>query len=74
MPKKKRRTKKQPKAAPEPIAKLRKRRRRGRKPVAEPVAMASPDNAPKTVMERIFESQRLELDRLNADLQKMVTG
>ena len=42
--------------------------------MAEPVAMASPDNAPKTVMERIFESQRLELDRLNADLQKMVTG
>jgi hypothetical protein len=69
MPKKKRRTKKQPKAAPEPIAKLRKRRRRGRKPVAEPVTLAS---EPKTVMQLIFEGQRQELDRLNEEIQKKV--
>jgi hypothetical protein len=72
MPKKKRRTKKQPEPVPvsEPIAKIKKRRRR-RKPVAEPVPVLA---EPKQLMQRIFESQRQELDRLNAELQKKVTG
>jgi hypothetical protein len=70
MPRRKRQVKKQPKAAPEPIAKIKKRRRR-RKPVAEPVPVLA---EPKTPMQRIFENQRQELDRLNAELQKKVTG
>jgi len=70
MPKKKRRTKKQPEPAPAPIAKIKKRQRR-RKPVAEPVPVLA---EPKQLMQRIFESQRQELDRLNAELQKKVTG
>jgi hypothetical protein len=48
MPKKKRRTKKQPESA----------------------TTASTDDAPKTVMHRIFE--RAELYRLNQDLQKVI--
>jgi hypothetical protein len=71
MPRRKRRTKKQPEPALEPIAKVKKRRRR-RKPVAKkPVTVAS---EPKTVMQRIFESQRTQLDRLNEELRAKVTG
>jgi hypothetical protein len=65
----KKRAKKQPEPAPEPIAKIKKRRRRRRKPVAEPVPVTA---EPKTVMERIFEGQRGELDRLNQEIQKRV--
>jgi hypothetical protein len=73
MPKKKRRTKKQPEPAPvsEPIAKVKKRRRRRRKPVAEPVIVTA---EPKTVMLLIFEGQRAQLDRLNEELRSKVTG
>jgi hypothetical protein len=39
--------------------------------VAEPVPVLA---EPKPLMQRIFESQRQELDRLNAELQKKVTG
>ena len=70
MPRRKRQVKKQPKPAPEPTAKITKRRRR-RKPVAQPVPVLA---EPKPLMQRIFESQRQELDRLNAELQKKVTG
>ena len=74
MPKRKRRTKKETEPAP---ATGKRKRRTGKshkttEPV--PVATAKPDNAPKTVMDRIFEAQRQELDRLNAELQKKVTG
>lgn len=70
MPKKKRRTKKQPEPAPEPIAKtIKKRRRRRRKPVAEPVPVTA---EPKTLMQLIFEAQRTELDRLNEALRTRV--
>jgi hypothetical protein len=61
MPRRKRRTKKQPKAAPalEPIAKaIKKRRRRQPKPAIEPVIVTA---EPKTVMQLIFEAQRTEL-------------
>src|ERR1700758_2784310 len=68
MPRRKRRTKKQPE--PAPIAKIKKRQRR-RKPVAEPLPVLA---EPKTPMQRTFENQRQELDRLNAELQKKVTG
>ena len=71
MPRRNRRTNKQPKAAPAPIAKTIKKRQRRRKPVAQPVPVLA---EPKTLMQRIFESQRQELDRLNAELQKKVTG
>ena len=70
MRRRKRGTKKQPEPTPEPIAKIKKRQRR-RKPVAEPVPVLA---EPKPLMQRIFESQRQELDRLNAELQKKVTG
>ena len=69
MPKKKRRTKKQPELTPEPIAKTIKKRRRRRKPVLEPVTVAS---EPKTVMQRIFESQQTQLDRLREELRARV--
>ena len=70
MLKKKRRTKKQPEPAPEPIAKtIKKRRRRRRKPVAEPVPVTA---EPKTLMQLIFEAQRTELDRLNEALRTRV--
>jgi hypothetical protein len=74
MPKKKRRTKKQPETvpAPEPIAKIKKRRRRRRRPVAEPIALLEPE--PKTLMDLIFESQRQRLERLNEELMSKVTG
>jgi hypothetical protein len=67
MPKRKRRTKSQPKAAqaPEPIAKIKKRRRRRRRPVAEPIALPEP----KTLMDRIFESQRAELNQMQERLR-----
>jgi hypothetical protein len=67
MPRRKRRTKKQPKAvpAPKPIAKTIKRRRR--KPVAHPVPLLT---EPKTVMQLIFESQQAELDRLSEIIKK----
>jgi hypothetical protein len=71
MPKKERRTKKQPEPEPvaEPIAKVTKRRRRRRKLMAEPVSVMA---EPKTVMQLIFEGQRAELDRLNEEIQKRV--
>jgi hypothetical protein len=53
----------------EPIAKIKKRRRRPRKPVAEPVPIVA---EPKTLMQRIFESQRAELDRLNEALRTKI--
>jgi hypothetical protein len=36
--------------------------------------MASPDNTPKTVMQRIFEAQKAELNRMNSELQANVFG
>jgi hypothetical protein len=72
MPKKKRRTKQpEPALEPEPIAKTIKKRRRRRKPVAEPVIVTA---EPKTVMLLIFEGQRAQLDRLNEELRSKVTG
>jgi hypothetical protein len=70
MPKKKRRTKKQPEPVPvsEPIAKIRKQRRRRRKPVAEPVPLVA---EVKSVMHRILESQREQLIQLSEDIQKV---
>ncbi|HEY4813749.1 MAG TPA: hypothetical protein VIH58_03680 [Chthoniobacterales bacterium] len=59
-----------PRKQPEPVAKIKKRRRR-RKPVAEPVIVTA---EPKTVMQLIFEGQRAQLDRLNEELQKKVFG
>jgi hypothetical protein len=69
MPKQKRRTKKQPEAVPasEPIAKIKKRRRR-RKPLAEPVPLVA---EVKSVMHRILESQREQLIQLSEDIQKV---
>jgi hypothetical protein len=70
MPRRKRHTKKKPDtAAPAPIAKTIKKRRRRSTPVAQPVPVTT---EPKTVMERIFEGQRAELDRLNEEIQKRV--
>ena len=72
MPRRKRRSKKQPKAAPapEPIAKaIKKRRRRQPKSAIEPVIVAA---EPKTVMQLIFEAQRTELDRLKEALRTKV--
>jgi len=71
MPRRKRRTKKQPEPEPalEPIAKIKKRRRRRRKPAIEPVVVTA---EPKTVMQLIFENQRAELDRLNEALRTKV--
>jgi hypothetical protein len=71
MPRRKRRTKKQPGAAPEPIAKIKKRRRRRHKPAVKPVIVTA---EPKTVMQLIFESQRAQLDRLNEELRAKVFG
>jgi hypothetical protein len=71
MAKKKQGKKKQPEPAPEPIAKVKKRRWRRRKPVAEPVIVTA---EPKTVMLLIFEGQRAQLDRLNEELRSKVTG
>ena len=72
MPKRKRRIKKQPAPAPapEPVAKIKKRRRR-RKPVAGPVPVLA---EPKPLMQRIFESQQTQLDRLNEELRAKVTS
>jgi hypothetical protein len=39
--------------------------------VTEPVPVPA---KPKPLMQQILESQRQELDRLNAELQKKVTG
>jgi hypothetical protein len=63
MLKKKRRTKMQPEPvpAPEPIAKIKERRRRRRKPAIKPVIVTA---EPKTLMQRIFESQRAHLQKL----------
>jgi hypothetical protein len=69
MPKKKRRTKKQPELAPEPIAKIKKRRRRRRKPEIEPVSVMA---EVKSIMHRIFESQREQLFQLREDIQKVI--
>ena len=69
MPKKKRRTKKQPEPAPEPIAKIKKRRRRRRKPEIEPVSVMA---EVKSIMHRIFESQREQLFQLREDIQKVI--
>jgi hypothetical protein len=74
MPKRKRRTKKQPEPAPEPEKEVFQAKRKRRKPrkKLEPMATASPDNAPKTLMQRIFESQRAELERLSEDIRKVI--
>jgi len=71
VPRRKRRTKKQPETAPapEPIAKAIKKRRRRRKPVAQPLPVTA---EPKTLMQLIFENQRAQLDRLNEEIQKKV--
>jgi hypothetical protein len=72
MPRRKRRTKKQPKVAPapEPIANtIKKRRRRRRKPEIEPVSVMA---EVKSVMHRIFESQREQLFQLREDIQKVI--
>ena len=61
-------TKKQPEPAAEPIAKIKKRRRR-RKPVAEPVPIVA---EVKSLMLRIFESQREQLIQLQEDIQKVI--
>jgi hypothetical protein len=61
-------TKKQPEPAAEPIAKIKKRRRR-RKPVAEPVPIVA---EVKSLMHRIFESQREQLIQLQEDIQKVI--
>jgi hypothetical protein len=70
MPRRKRRTKQEPKAVPaaEPVAKIKKRRRR-RRPVAKSVPVTA---EPKTLMQLIFEAQRTELDRLNEALRTRV--
>jgi hypothetical protein len=71
MPRQKRRTKKQPEAAtaPEPIVKTIKKRRRRRNPVAEAVPVLA---EVKSVMHRILEGQREQLNQLNDDLQKVI--
>jgi hypothetical protein len=66
MPKKKR-PRKQPEPAPAAVTKIKKRRRR-RKPVAEPVPVMA---EVKSVMHRIFESQREQLIRLSEDIQQV---
>jgi hypothetical protein len=68
MPRRKRRTKKKPEAAPapEPIAKTIKKRQRRRKPVAEPAPVKA---EVKSVMHRILESQREQLIQLSEDIQ-----
>jgi len=73
MPKKKRRTKKQPEPVPvsEPIAKIKKRRRRRLKPAIEPVPVLA---EPKPLMQQIFEGQQEQLDRLNEELRSKVLG
>jgi hypothetical protein len=69
MPRRKRRTKKQPKPPSEPVAKIKKRRRRRRKVVAETVPVMA---EPKTLMQRIFESQRSELDSLSDTIKRAI--
>ena len=71
MPKRKRRTKKQQEPVPvlEPIAKIKKRRRRRRKPEIEPVSVMA---EVKSIMHRIFESQREQLFQLREDIQKVI--
>jgi hypothetical protein len=70
MPKKKRlgRPRKQSKPAPEPIAKIKKRRRQ-RRPVAQPVPVVA---EVKSVMHRILESQREQLIQMREDIQKVI--
>jgi hypothetical protein len=70
MPRRKRQVKKQPEPAPEPTAKIKKRRRR-RKPAVQPVVVTEP--VPKTLMDRIFDAQKAELNRLSEALQKRVS-
>jgi hypothetical protein len=67
MRKKKRpgRPRKQPVPAPEPIAKIKKRR----KPSAEPVPLVA---EVKSVMHRIFESQREQLIQMREDIQQII--
>jgi hypothetical protein len=69
MPRRKRQVKTQPEPAPEPIAKIKKRRRRRRKPAVEPVTVVA---EVKSVMHRIFESQREQLFQLREDIQKVI--
>jgi hypothetical protein len=69
MPRRKRQVKKQPEPALEPIAKIKKRQRRRRKPLAKPVTVAT---EVKSVMHRIFESQREQLFQLREDIQKVI--
>ena len=64
MPKKKR----QPEPAAELIAKIKKGRRR-RKPSDEPVPLVA---EVKSVMHRIFESQREQLIQMQDDIQQVI--
>jgi hypothetical protein len=68
MPRRKRQVKKQPEPAPEPMTKVKKRRRR-RKPLAEPVPVVA---EVKSVMHRILEGQREQLNQLSDDLQQVI--
>jgi hypothetical protein len=56
--------------APEAIAKTIKRRRRRRKLVTEPVAV--PEPTPKTLMQRILEEQRAQLNELSETIRKAI--
>jgi hypothetical protein len=70
MPKKKRlgRPRKQPAPPPEPVAKIKKRRRRS-KPLAQPVPVVAEF---KSVVHRILESQREQLNQLSDDIQQVI--
>jgi len=48
------------------------KKKRQTKKQPEPVTTASTDNQPKTLMHRIFERQRAELERLSEDIQKVI--
>jgi hypothetical protein len=74
MPKKRRRTRKQPEPAPAAGKRKRRVRRPRKTSEPEPVAVARPDNAPKTVMQQIFENQREQLNEMNEALRAKVFG
>jgi hypothetical protein len=63
------RARKRPEPAPEPIAKIKKRPRRRRKPTAEPAPIVE---EVKSIMHRILESQREQLFQLREDIQKVI--
>jgi hypothetical protein len=58
-----------PVPAPEPITKIKKRRQRRQKSVTQPVPIVA---EVKSVMHRIFESQREQLIQLQEDIQKVI--